>query len=54
MKNVQETLQPFLSTGTILVGHSLNRDLEGKHKVSSRGFCNCKFFANKFMVIFIF
>jgi RNA exonuclease 1 len=26
--DIQETLQPFLSTGTILVGHSLNRDLE--------------------------
>ncbi|VVB05117.1 unnamed protein product [Arabis nemorensis] len=26
--DVQETLQPFLSKGTILVGHSLNKDLE--------------------------
>ncbi|EOA24424.1 hypothetical protein CARUB_v10017676mg [Capsella rubella] len=26
--DIQETLQPFLSEGTILVGHSLNRDLQ--------------------------
>ncbi|CAA7055914.1 unnamed protein product [Microthlaspi erraticum] len=28
LADIQETLQPFLSKGTILVGHSLNKDLE--------------------------
>lgn len=44
---LQETLQPFLSNGAILVGHSLNKDLEGKFKkVSQYSVCVCVFFTS--------
>ncbi|KAG2329459.1 hypothetical protein Bca52824_000639 [Brassica carinata] len=44
--DIQETLQPFLSNGAILVGHSLNKDLEGKFKqVSQKSVC-CFYWSN--------